>query len=116
MYNLNDDLDKTMNHKMLVFELVTGRYKADKLSITEGKALEAAAKAIEYYHGETQDCRILLYVARNSPYAFLYRDAYSMRALNAGLQALQRKEEELRRRCKETNSLYKDACRLLTTT
>lgn len=116
MYNLNDDLEKTMNHKMLVFELVTGRYKACKLSVSEAQALEAAVKAIEYYHGETQDCRILAYVARNSPYSYLYRDAYTMRALNAGLQALQRKEEELKRRCKETNSLYKDACRLLTTT
>lgn len=109
-------LEKIKNHKIIVFELVTGRYKADKLSISEAAALEAAVKAIEYYHGETQDCRILSYIARNSPYTYLYRDAYTMRALNAGLLALQRREEELERRCKETNSLYKDACRLLTTT
>ena len=96
-------LEKIKNQKIIVFELVTGRYKADKLSISEAA-------------GETQDCRILSYVARNSPYTYLYRDAYTMRALNAGLQALQRREEEMERRCKEMNSLYKDACRLLTTT
>ena len=111
-----EELEKVKDQKMLVFELVTGRYKADKLSIAEAAAVEAAAKAIEQYHGETQDVRILSYVARNSPYAFLYRDAYSMRALKAGLVALQKKEEELERRCKEMNSQYRDACRLLTTT
>lgn len=111
-----EELEKVKKHKIIVFDLVTGRYKADKLNLAEVSAVEGAVKAIEYYHGETQDCRILSYIARNSPQVYLYRDAYTMRALNAGLQALQRREEELERRCKEMNSLYRDACRLLTTT
>lgn len=111
-----EELEKIKNHKIIVFELVAGRYKADGLRLVEVSALETAIKAIEYYHGETQDCRILSYIARNSPHVLVFRDFYTMRALNAGLQALQRREEELKRKCKETNSLYKDACRLLTTT
>lgn len=110
------ELEKIKDQKMLVFDLVTNRYKADKISVAERAALEAAAKAIEEQRGDTQDGHILSYVARNAPYAYLYRDPYTMRALKAGLVALQKKEEVLERRCKEMNSQYKDDCRLLTTT
>lgn len=111
-----NELERIKDHKMLVFDLVTNRYKADKVSQAERTALESAVRALEEQRGETQDGRILAYIARNAPYSWLYRDEYTMRALKAGLTALQRKEEVLERICKETNSQYRDDCRLSMTT
>ena len=104
-----EEYQKIKAHKTIVEGIISERYKADKLKVGEVSALESAIRAIEYYHGETQDGRILSYIARNSPHVLLYRDAYTMRALRAGLRALQQKERVLERQCKETNSQYKDA-------
>lgn len=105
------EYERIKAHKMIVFDLVHSRYKADKLRIAEMTALDSAVNALRKYHGDTQDGRILAYIARKSPDIFLFRDAYTMRALKAGLEALQRKEEELERQCKEMNSQFKDDCR-----
>ena len=98
-------------HKMIVFDLVYSRYKVDKLCIAEATAVNSAINALQQYRGDTQDVRILDYIVKNSPYVFVFRDFYTMRALKAGLEALQRKEEELERACKEMNSLYRADCR-----
>ena len=111
-----EEYKKIMAQKEIINDLVMERYKADKLRLAEVSALESAVRAIEHYHGETQDSRILSYIARNSPQVLLYRDTYTMRALRAGFRALQRKEEELKRQCNEMNLQYKDDCRPLTTT
>ena len=110
-----EEYKRIKNQREIVEALVMERYKADKLRVGEVTAVEGAVRTIEHYHGETQDSRILSYIARNSPYVFLYRDAYTMRALRAGLRALQRKEGELERQCKEMNSQFTEDCRPLTT-
>lgn len=99
------DLETTYAHKMRVYELIYARHKPELITLVEGRSLEAAARAIEEYHGSTQEVHILDYVGRNAPYAYLFRDAYTMRALRAGLEALERKEEEFLKQCiAKTNS------------
>jgi hypothetical protein len=100
-----DKLGQVYESKSIIFDLIHERYKADRISVVEGHALEAAVAALEEQHGDTQDVRILAYIAKNAPYVYLFRDAYTMRALRAGFEALQNKEERIKAQWKQTNSL-----------
>ena len=98
------DLEKVHEYKGRVHALIHERHKADMITLLDGRALEAASFSIEEQRGNMQVAAILNYLGRNAPYVYLFRDAYTMRALRAGLEALERKERELWKEYRKTDS------------
>lgn len=98
-----DGLFEVQEYRFTLYRIITERHTADGKSDAELTAIAAAIKALEEQQGDTVEGRILQYHL-NKPHALLFRDQNTMRALKAGLAALQRKEEELQRRCRETDS------------
>jgi len=97
-----DDLFDVQEYQFTIYRIISERHTADGKSDAELSALAAAIKALEEQRGDTVEGRILQYHV-NKPAALLFRDQNTMRALKAGFSALKRKEEELQRRCRQTD-------------
>ena len=98
-----DELMEVQEHRLTMYGLIADRYTAEKKGDADLSAISAAAQALYRQQGDTVEVRILQYHASKAG-ALLFRDQNTMRALKAGFQALQRKEEELRKQCREIDS------------
>lgn len=95
------EIDYVREQIVIVYELIEVRWRAERISQSEANALQAGVNALTEQRGDTQEGRLLSYIVRNMDGAYLFRDAYTMRALRAVLEALQRKEERLMKDAKK---------------
>lgn len=104
----HEKLQNVIDSRLIIYELITERHKAERKNKGDVWAIGEAIEAIVEQEGDTVEARILQYHYKE-PEALLFRDSNTLRALRAGLSALQRKEEELRKCLTGLQSA--DACR-----
>lgn len=89
--NIKIRLANVSDAKTRIYEIITERHKAEIKKRGDVTAIEEALKAMAELDGDTVEARILGYHSKE-PEAWLFRDENTMRALRAGLKALQRME------------------------